>query len=114
LRQACAILAQGLTETATVIYVQIDVTTPLVRHRDYAHQDLVPALGRVRLNELSYAHIAAFIRDQVAAEYGCTTGYRRLVKLSSALGEAMRRHRSVYDATRPAPVPGPSAAEWQV
>lgn len=77
-----------------------------MRYRDYAHQDLVPALGRVRLNKLSYAHISAFIRDQVAAGHGRTTVYRCLVTLPSALGEAMRRHRLAYDVARPTPTPG--------
>jgi hypothetical protein len=61
-----------------------------VPYRNYAHQDLVPALGRVRLNKLSYAHIAAFIRDQVAAGHGRTSVYRCLVTLLSALGEVAR------------------------
>jgi len=65
--------------------------TTFVRYRDYVHQDLVPALGRVRLDELSYAHIAAFTSDQLAAGRGRTTVYRCLATLSSALGEAVRR-----------------------
>jgi hypothetical protein len=44
-----------------------------VRYRDDAHQDLVPALGQVRLNKLFYAHIAGFIGDQVAAGHGRTS-----------------------------------------
>jgi len=37
-----------------------------MRYLDYAAQDLVSAFGQVRLNKLSYAHIAAFTGAQVA------------------------------------------------
>jgi integrase len=88
--------------------------TTFVRYRDYVHQDLVPALGRVRLDELSYAHVAAFTRDQLAEGRGRTTVYRCLGTLSSALGEAVRRHRLPYNPVRPAPIPRPPAAERTV
>jgi hypothetical protein len=55
-----------------------------VRYPEYAPQDLVSALGQVRLNKLSYAHIAAFIRAQVAAR---PRPYRR----ASLFGDAVER-----------------------
>ncbi|MFB7667583.1 N-terminal phage integrase SAM-like domain-containing protein [Kitasatospora sp. NPDC056138] len=37
--------------------------TTYVRYRDYVKNDLIPALGHVRLNDLGHSHIAAFTHE---------------------------------------------------
>ncbi|MGK5501649.1 site-specific integrase, partial [Streptomyces sp. URMC 125] len=74
--------------------------TTYARYRDYVRNDLLPHLGRVRLDDLGYGHIAAFARDQSAR--GRVTVHRCLATLSSALAAARRRRRAA--AGRP-PLP---------
>ena len=88
--------------------------TTFVRYRAYVEQDLVPAMGHVRLDDLSYPHISAFVQEQLATGRGRTTVYRCLATLSSALGEAVRRHRLPHNPARPAVIPRPASAERQI
>lgn len=73
--------------------------TTMARYRDYVHNDLVPAFGTLKLDELRHRHISAFVTGQLAAGRGRTTLYRCLATLSSALGDAVRQHRLAH--TRP-------------
>lgn len=88
--------------------------TTYVRYRDYVTHDLIPALGTVRLDDLSYSHIAAFTHNQLAAGRGKVTVHRCLATLSSALGDAVRHHRLPHNPARPTPIPRPPAAERQI
>jgi hypothetical protein len=44
--------------------------TTMARYLDYVHKDLVPALGAIRLEELTHHHIAGFVRARLAAGQG--------------------------------------------
>ncbi|MGW3073989.1 tyrosine-type recombinase/integrase [Kitasatospora sp. NPDC001132] len=88
--------------------------TTYVRYRDYVTPDLIPALGQVRLDDLQYSHIAAFTHPQLADGRGRVTVHHILATLSSALGEAVRRHRLPYNPARPTVIPRPAAAERQI
>ncbi|MFJ8538319.1 tyrosine recombinase XerC [Streptomyces sp. NPDC093591] len=70
--------------------------TTMARYGDYVHNDLAPAFGSLRLDELRHRHIAAFVTGQLAAGRGRTTLYRCLATLSSALGDAVRQHRLAH------------------
>ncbi|WP_371646128.1 N-terminal phage integrase SAM-like domain-containing protein [Streptomyces sp. NBC_00597] len=75
--------------------------TTIARYRDYVHNDLVPAFGTLKLDELGHRHIAAFVTSELAAGRGQTTLYRCLVTLSSALGAAFRQHRLAHNPEQP-------------
>lgn len=78
--------------------------TTMARYRDYVHNDLVPAFGSLRLDDLRHRHISAFVTGQLSAGRGRTTLYRCLATLSSALGDAVRQHRLAHNpASAPAP-----------
>ena len=61
-----------------------------VMYRRYVERDLVPALGRLRLNDLRHHHVDRFLQDQLAAGRGIVTVHRMHAVLSSALGAAHR------------------------
>lgn len=46
--------------------------TTMARYRDYAHNDLAPAFGTLKLDELGHRHIAAFVTGELAAGLGKT------------------------------------------
>ncbi|MFD9355292.1 tyrosine recombinase XerC [Streptomyces sp. NPDC060031] len=75
--------------------------TTMARYRDYVHNDLVPAFGTLKL-------------DQLAAGRGKTTLYRCLATLSSALGDAVRQHRLPHNPASPAVLPRPPAPERRI
>ncbi|WP_329404079.1 N-terminal phage integrase SAM-like domain-containing protein [Streptomyces virginiae] len=56
--------------------------TTMARYRDYVHNDLAPACGTLKLDELGHRHIAAFITGELAAGRGTTTLYRCVATLS--------------------------------
>ncbi|MFJ2582238.1 site-specific integrase [Kitasatospora aureofaciens] len=88
--------------------------TTYVRYRDYVTNDLVPALGTIRLDDLGHSHIAAFTHTQLTAGRGKVTVHRCLATLSSALGDAVRHRRLPYNPARPTVIPRPAAAERQI
>jgi integrase len=91
--------------------------TTFARYRDYVTKDLIPDLGGIRLDDLGYRQIRAFVRRQLAAGRGKTTIYRCLATLSSALGDAVRRHRLPTNPARPSVIPRPRSPErvvWTV
>ncbi len=47
--------------------------TTMARYRDYIVKDLSPALGAIRLEELTHHHIAAWVAEQLAAGRGPVT-----------------------------------------
>ncbi|PWW60217.1 site-specific recombinase XerD [Actinokineospora spheciospongiae] len=79
--------------------------TTMAGYEDYVAKDLVPALGALRLEELSHRHIALYIRDQLGRDRGATTLRRCVATLSSALGDAVRQHRLSHNPARYATVP---------
>jgi hypothetical protein len=85
--------------------------TTVVRYRGYVTNDLIPALGHLRLDELGYPHIAALVQAQLAAGRGKVTVHRIAATLSSALGDAVRHHRLPANPARSTVIPRPGAAE---
>ncbi len=81
--------------------------TTMARYRDYVHNDLVPAFGTLKLDELGHRHIAAFVNSELAAGRGKTT-------LSSALGEAVRHHRLAHNPASPPALHRPPSPERQI
>ncbi len=88
--------------------------TTMARYRDYAHNDLVPAFGSLKLDELRHRHISAFVTGQLAAGRGRTTLYRCLATLSSALGDAVRQHRLAHNPASPPALRRPPAPERRI
>ncbi|SOB81376.1 tyrosine-type recombinase/integrase [Streptomyces sp. 1331.2] len=88
--------------------------TTLVRYRDYVTNDLIPNLGRIRLDELSHWHVADFAHAQIAHGRGRVTLYRCLATLSSALGDAVRQDRLPHNPARPSVLPRPASPERRI
>jgi hypothetical protein len=55
--------------------------TTMARYRDYVRNDLIPAFGTLKLDQLGHRHISAFATSQLAAGRGRTTLYRCLATL---------------------------------
>ncbi|MCY0940515.1 tyrosine-type recombinase/integrase [Streptomyces antarcticus] len=88
--------------------------TTMARYRDYVHNDLVPAFGTLKLDELGHRHIAAFVTGELAAGRGQTTLYRCLATLSSALGDAFRQHRLPRNPASPPALHRPPSPERRI
>ncbi|MFJ1708416.1 tyrosine-type recombinase/integrase [Kitasatospora sp. NPDC088346] len=88
--------------------------TTLARYRAYVLQDLVPALGRIPLDDLAYEHIDHYARTQLKAGRGRVTVHRILATLSSALGAAVVRHRLGHNPAKPAVIPRPPTPERRI
>ncbi|MEU4117752.1 site-specific integrase [Kitasatospora sp. NPDC028055] len=88
--------------------------TTLARYRAYVHQDLIPALGYILLDNLAYEHIDHYARAQLKAGRGRVTVHRILATLSSALGAAVIRHRLGHNPAKPAVVPRPPTPERRI
>ncbi|HTJ66719.1 MAG TPA: tyrosine-type recombinase/integrase [Actinospica sp.] len=106
-------LADYLTEWLEAKRLQLKPTT-FTRYNAHVHQDLIPALGTVRLDDLGYTHIAAYVHTQLANGRGQVTVYWILATLSSALGDAVRRHRLPRNPARPTVLPRPAAQERRI
>ncbi|MFI6649206.1 tyrosine-type recombinase/integrase [Streptomyces sp. NPDC050529] len=88
--------------------------TTMARYRDYVRNDLVPAFGTLKLDQLAHRHIAAFVTGQLAAGRGRTTLYRCLATLSSALGNAVRQHRLPHNPASPPVLHRPPSPERRI
>ncbi|MFI6847817.1 site-specific integrase [Kitasatospora sp. NBC_00085] len=88
--------------------------TTLARYRAYVTNDLIPAIGDIRLDDLGYPHIAGLVHTQLTHGRGRVTVHRILATLSSALGDAVRRHRLATNPARPTVIPRPAAAERHI
>jgi integrase len=86
-------------------------TTTMARYTDYVHKDLSPALGTIRLEDLTHHHVAGFVRDQLAAGRHRVTLRRCVATLSSALSDAVRQHRLTHNPARYANIPRPPRRE---
>jgi integrase len=85
--------------------------TTLARYLDYIRKDMTPALGAIRLEELTHHHVASFVTIQLAAGRGPVTVHRCIATLSSALTDAVRHHRLIRNPARFANIPRPRP--WQ-
>ena len=47
--------------------------TTMARYRDYVRNDLIPAFGTLKLDQLAHRHLSAFVTEQLAAGRGLTT-----------------------------------------
>jgi integrase len=63
----------------------------------YVTNDLVPALGAVRLEALRHEHVVALVADLERAGRGATTVERIVAVLSSALNHAVRTRRLTHN-----------------
>ncbi|MFD9411708.1 tyrosine-type recombinase/integrase [Streptomyces sp. NPDC059989] len=103
---AAAYLNTWLTAKALVLK-----PTTMARYRDYVRNDLVPAFGTLRLDQLdqldqlAHRHISAFVTSQPAAGRGRTTLYRCLATLSRTADLDRGRSRPLPPAL-PAHRPG--------
>ncbi|MFF7079780.1 tyrosine-type recombinase/integrase [Streptomyces lavendulae] len=88
--------------------------TTMARYRDYVRNDLVPAFGTLKLDQLAHRHISAYVTCQLAAGRGRTTLYRCLATLSSALGDAVRQHRLPHNPASPPVLRRPAAPERRI
>ncbi|MBA2945663.1 site-specific integrase [Streptomyces sp. PSKA28] len=88
--------------------------TTMARYRDYVRNDLIPAFGILKLDELGHRHIAAFATGQLAVGRGRTTLYRCLATLSSALGDAVRQHRLPRNPASPPALRRPPSPERRI
>ncbi|MEV7400005.1 site-specific integrase [Streptomyces sp. NPDC091267] len=88
--------------------------TTMARYRDYVRNDLVPAFGTLKLDQLAHRHIAVFVTGQLAAGRGRTTLYRCLATLSSALGDAVRQHRLPRTPASPPVLHRPPSPERRI
>ncbi|GAA0665968.1 hypothetical protein GCM10010193_16800 [Kitasatospora atroaurantiaca] len=88
--------------------------TTLVRYRDYVTGDLIPSLGRLKLDDLTRRHIADFARAQLARSRGLFTLHRCLATLSSALGDAVRHDRLAHNPARPSVLQRPASPERRI
>ncbi|MFG3019422.1 tyrosine-type recombinase/integrase [Streptomyces sp. NPDC048254] len=85
--------------------------TTFVRYGDYVRADLIPAFGRIALQDLRPRHITAWQEAELARGRGRTTVYRIGATLSSALGSAMRARLIADNPCRYAMTPRPAAQE---
>ncbi|MFD4737599.1 tyrosine-type recombinase/integrase [Streptomyces virginiae] len=88
--------------------------TTMARYRDYVRNDLVPAFGTLRLDQLAHRHLSAFVTSQLAADRGRTTLYRCQATLSSALGDAVRQHRLPHNPASPPVLHRPPSPERRI
>ncbi|MEU8433470.1 hypothetical protein AB0F18_11215 [Streptomyces sp. NPDC029216] len=86
----------------------------MARYRDYVRNDLIPAFGTLKLDQLAHRHISAFVTSELAAGRGKTTLYRCLATLSSALGDAVRQHRLAHNPASPPALHRPPSPERQI
>ncbi|MDH6580411.1 site-specific integrase [Kitasatospora sp. MAP5-34] len=85
--------------------------TTMARYRTYVERDLIPAIGDVPLDDLDYKHLHAFVTAQLHHGRGKVTVHRIMATLSSALGEAVTRHRLGHNPAQPTLIPRPRSAE---
>ncbi|WP_354644286.1 tyrosine-type recombinase/integrase [Kitasatospora camelliae] len=85
--------------------------TTLAHYNAYVANDLIPAIGDIRLDDLGYPHIAGLVHTELAHGRGRVTVHRIL---ASALGDAIRRHRLATNPARPTVIPRPAAAERHI
>jgi integrase len=85
--------------------------TTMANYTAYLGNDLIPALGAIRLEKLSHTHITEFIHRQLAAGRRPTTLRRCIATLSSALGDAVRQRRLTHNAAQYATTPRPPKPE---
>ncbi|MEV7400015.1 hypothetical protein AB0N93_06290 [Streptomyces sp. NPDC091267] len=50
--------------------------TTMARYREYVRNDLVPAFGTLKLDQLAHRHISAFVTSRLTAGRGRTTPHR--------------------------------------
>lgn len=85
--------------------------TTLHSYRGYVVNDLIPALGTIRLEQLRHDHVAELIAELETAGRGVTTIRRVVGVLSSALTDAVRQHRLTHNVAAHAPLPPEGRAE---
>jgi integrase len=83
----------------------------VLRYRDYTNEDLIPAIGTVRLERLTHQHVRQFIDNQLTAGRGRVTLARCVTTLSSALNDAVKQRRLPHSPARFAGLPRPPPKE---
>jgi len=103
-------LADYLRAWLCAIALRLKPTT-VARYRAAVEEDLIPALGAIRLEELCHDHIAAFVQRELDNGRGRPTVFKILSTLSSALANAVRNRRLPHNPARPTVIPRPAADE---
>ena len=85
--------------------------TTMANYHAHVHKDLIPCLGTIRLEELTYRHVELFVHDQLVSDRGHVTLRRCVATLSSALGDAVRQHRLAHNAAEHTSVCRPTKYE---
>ncbi|MFF1360709.1 hypothetical protein [Streptomyces sp. NPDC058297] len=81
----------------------------VARYRAYVLDDLIPALGAIKLDALRSGDLIAFAESQQHAGRGRVTLHRCLRTLSSALSHAVHTGRLAHNPAVPSIVPRPPA-----
>jgi hypothetical protein len=83
----------------------------VLRYRDYTNQDLIPAIGAVRLERITHEYVRQLIENQLAAGRGRVTLTRCVTTLSSALNDAVKERRLPHSPARFERLPRPPRKE---
>lgn len=87
--------------------------TTLRGYRAYVERDLIPALGRLPLEQLRPRYVERFLGDLLDAGRGQVTVRRIHAVLRSALGYAVQTHRLQANAAANIKLPNPGRPEVQ-
>lgn len=85
--------------------------TTIANYQRYVRNDLIPALGAIKLEKLRPQHVDQFVHDQLDAGRGATTLRDCVATLSSALGDTVRQRRLRDNPARYAAIPIPAKPE---
>lgn len=81
------------------------------QYRMYVDRDLVPAIGKIRLEQLRYEHLTKLVADLEAAGRGAPTITRIIACLSSALNDGVKRRRISHNVAKHVTTPRSESVE---
>jgi len=81
------------------------------QYRMYVDKDIVPAIGKVKLEQLHHEHVERLVAELENAGRGATTITRIIACLSSALGDGVKRHRISHNVAQYVTTPKTTSTE---
>ena len=81
------------------------------QYRMYIDKDIVPALGKITLEQLHHEHVERMVSELEKAGRGATTITRIIACLSSALSDGVKRHRISHNVAQYVTTPKTASAE---